>query len=363
MKILYDHQMFSIQKYGGVTKYFCELIKNIPSEDEFQLSVIFSYNHYLREDSEIFKKINVPIPDGQFKGKGFLKKVLYLINQSYSSRIISLNNYDLLHPTFYDTYFLGSLKKPYIITVHDLIAFKDNFYKHSSLRTQMKKVIKNATRIISISENTKKDIVDILNIHPEKIDVIYHGYNKPKANNNINPYGRYILYVGRRGGYKNFITFAKAISGLLNKESALKLICVGEPFNKEEISDFKLLNISRQTIALTVTENLLNSLYSNALVFVFPSLYEGFGMPIIEAFANNCPVCLSNTGSLPEIAEDAAVYFDPYDKESILNAIERVIYNNNFSQEIIKRGKARLTYFSWEKTAEQTINSYKKTLV
>ncbi len=180
--------------------------------------------------------------------------------------------------------------------------------------------------------------------------------------NKLNLYGRYILFVGRRAGYKNFKTFAKGVSVLLNKESELKLICVGHPFDKQEIADLKALNIYNQTIALSVNEDLLNNLYAHALVFVYPSLYEGFGMPILEAFANKCPVCLSNISSLPEVAGDAAVYFDPKYEESILDAIERIIYDTELSKKFIESGMERLKNFSWVNTAEQTIQSYRAAL-
>lgn len=360
--------MFSIQKYGGITRYFCELIKNLPSEHQFKLPIIFSDNHYMHENSEIFKKMNF-LPSKNFKGKHFVRKKLYFINQIYSRYCISSNNFDLFHPTFYDNYFLKVLKRPFIITVHDLIQFKfkDTFYKYSTIVPQMESVIKNANRIISISENTKKDIVEIFNINPEKIDVIYHGFNKrsnnkPCTNKIIDNFGKYILFVGDRSLYKNFKTFAEVISKLFKIEKGLKLICVGTPFTNEEKVLLSKLRIANQTIALNVEDSTLNELYSNALVFVYPSLYEGFGMPILEAFANNCPVCLSNTSSLPEIAGDAGVYFDPYDHESILEAIKKVLYDNSFKNQMINAGKERLADFSWKKTAEETIVSYKKTL-
>ena len=362
MRILYDHQMFLLQKYGGISKYYCELIKNLPQGIEYQLSVLLSNNSYLHEDAEIFKKRNIFIPNRQFKGKRFIKRSLNSINQFYSNLNLSANNFDLFHPTFYNPYFLSRLTKPYVITVHDLIAFNDTSYAHDPIRTEMEKVIQNATRIISISKNTKKDLVEILNIDPEKIDVVYHGYNQSIITGKRNIYGQYILFVGRREGYKNFKTFAKAISRLLIKERSLQLICVGEPFDREDILLLKGLKIFRQTMALNVSEAGLSNLYSNALVFVYPSLYEGFGMPILEAFANDCPLCLSNSSSFPEIAADAACYFDPHDKESIVTAIETVIYDQQFSNNLIEAGRKRLQNFSWIKTAKETVNCYEKAL-
>ena len=354
--------MFSIQKYGGVTKYFCELIKNIPPENNYKLSVLFSDNHYLKEDQKIFKKTFLPIPDRDFKLKGRIKDFIYTVNEHFSKKIIKGEDYDIFHPTYYGNYFLGSLKKPYVITVHDLIAFKDNFYTDTSLRSQMKKTIDNANRIISISENTKKDLVELLHIDEKKIDVIYHGYNKPESEHKKNELGEYILFVGRRSGYKNFSTFASAISILFRKEKDLKLVCVGEPFNSKEVSMLKTLDILEKTTVLTVTEQKLNNLYSNALLFVYPTLYEGFGMPILEAFANKCPICVSNTSCLPEIAGNAALYFDPKEAESIVEAISKLLQDKDFSSELVDKGSERLLYFSWKNTAKQTITSYKKAL-
>ena len=149
---------------------------------------------------------------------------------------------------------------------------------------------------------------------------------------------------------------------MLNREKDIKLICVGPPFSSGEMEILSGLGISNQSIAINVDDNSLNDLYSGALVFVYPSLYEGFGMPILEAFANNCPVCLSNTSCFPEIAGNAGVYFDPYDQESILGAITKVIYDTAYAKEIRKEGQTRLADFSWKKTAKETLISYNKAI-
>jgi len=369
MKILYDHQVYSLLKYGGITRYFCELMKNLPAEYQFTLSLIFSDNYYLHDNKNIFKIIDL-LPNKLFKGKHFIRERLYFLNQIYSKHNILLGNFDLFHPTFYDNYFLKLLKKPYIITVHDLneFIFKDTYYyKHTSLMPQMEKVIRKANRIISISENTKLDIIKYFSIDPEKIDVIYHGFNRRVnttigKNKVVDAFGKYILFVGQRIQYKNFNFFAEAISKLLKRESELKLICVGTPFTKEENEFLLKLGILNQTYALNVDDGTLNELYTNALVFVYPSLYEGFGMPILEAYANNCPVCLSNSSCFPEIAQNAGVFFDPKNQDSILSAIEKVVYNNDYAKTIIKAGRNRLESFSWEKATKETISSYNKAI-
>ena len=109
-------------------------------------------------------------------------------------------------------------------------------------------------------------------------------------------------------------------------------------------------------------ENLLRSLYKNAEFFIYTSKYEGFGIPILESFSQNCPVLCSNTSSLPEVAGDAAIYFNPDDYTSISEAIEKIIYSNNEKGNLIKKGRERLKLFSWEKCAEETNKVYKKIL-
>jgi len=362
MKILYDYQMFSLQKFGGVTRYFCEIMKNFPPEHQFSLALLFSENHHLKENRDFIKKANI-LPGKNFKGKYYIQKSLVAVNRYYSKYCISRNNFDLFHPTYYDNYFFKILKKPYIITAHDLILFKfaDSFYKSHPGRPKMENAIKKANRVIAISENTKKDLIEILNVKPEKIDVIYHGYNTIPAEN-TGRHGKYILFVGRRNLYKNFIPFAQAVSKLLNREKDIKLVCVGSPFDKEEMEVLSKSGISNQAVAINVDDSSLNGLYSGALAFVFPSLYEGFGMPILEAFANDCPVCLSDTSCFPEIAGDAGVYFDPYDQEAILHAIEKVVYDTTFAKEIKIAGRQRLNHFSWKKAAMETVSSYIKTV-
>ena len=355
--------MFSLQKFGGITKYFCELMKHYPPDNEFQLSVLFSNNQHLKDDFKEFKKLYLPVSTKRTRIGGFLRTQTYELNKKYSSKIIGQNNFDLFHPTYFDPYFLKSLKKPYVLTVHDLILFKfKKIYINETQRERMRSLIHNSGRIIAISEHTKNDLIEILNVSPSKIDVIYHGFNKFNLIEEKNIYGRYILFVGARLNYKNFKILAEAFSLLSISDHDLKLICVGPEFTTEEIKFLQKFNVKEKTISIRVNEKKLNSLYSHALTFVYPTLYEGFGMPILEAFANNCPICLSKASCLPEIAGNAGNYFDPNNSESISEAIRQVIYNSEFSKQLVEKGQKRLINFSWKKCAQQTIETYQKAL-
>ena len=363
MKILFDHQKFSIQKYGGITRYFCELMMNFSTDHQYELSVLLSDNYYLKENYSSFRKRDI-LPEREVLGKSYIKQKIYSLNRAYSRRCIQSEDYDVFHPTYYDTYFLDILKKPYVITVHDLIHFRFNekFLENKRESDRMGKVIRGAARIIAISESTKSDIVELLQIDPTEIDVIYHGFNENYTKTSPDTSSEFILFVGERHTYKNFNFFIKAISSLLHREKSLRLICVGPPFTREENLLLQKLKLTEQVKSVRVSNEELNNLYASALVFVFPSLYEGFGMPILEAFSNDCPVCLSNNSSFPEIAAEAALYFDPRNLESILATVESMVYDSELAQKKVKAGRERLKSFSWKNTASKTFTTYSKVI-
>lgn len=358
MKILYDHQMFTLQKFGGVTRYFCDLMTNLPDGYEYELPLSFSENQYLSNDlvSE-YKKISCI---SSFRVK---RRIYYFFNNSLSKKAISSNEYDLFHPTYYDDYFIKDMKKPFVLTIHDMIHEKYPEYFKSYDHTSEQKLLlcKKATHIISVSENTKKDLIDIFGIQPEKISVVYHGYSQI---NSLKAalFNNYILYVGERRGYKNFYGFIEAIMPLLLNDPELKIVCTGQPFNRKEIALFNNWKISNQLFHVSASDEQLMSLYKYALFFVYPSLYEGFGIPILEAFKNECPVCLSNSSCFPEIAESAACYFDPLDSDSILEAVNRLLTDQDYVQQLRTLGKNRLEFFSLTKMVRGTCDIYEKVI-
>ena len=142
------------------------------------------------------------------------------------------------------------------------------------------------------------------------------------------------------------------------------MICFGGArFSNDEINQIKQLNLKMENIVhLKGDDDILSVLYSNAAVFVFPSLYEGFGIPPLEAMSFKCPVVCSNTSSLPEVAGDAAEYFDPYNIEEMMSSIESVVFSNEKRNDLIGRGLKRINLFSWEKRAEQTLKVYSSLL-
>ncbi len=370
MKILYDHQIFSTQIYGGISRYFIELMKKFEDDDEieYKLSLKYSNNHYLKELNHLPYKTF--FENYSFKGKYRLLNLLNILNKKVSKEYISRGNYDFFHPTYYDTYFLDYLgKKPFVLTIYDMIheIYPEMFSLRDETSKRKKLLAQKATKIIAISENTKRDIMTFLGISENKIEVIYlaNSININKNNDKINitlP-EKYILYVGSRGGYKNYELFIEAISPLINDNNKLNIVCAGGgKFNEKEIEKLKNLKIKDRVFYYSGSDSVLAYLYQKAIAFVFPSLYEGFGIPALEAFACGCPVIISNTSSLPEVAGDAAIYINPTDKISILNSIQKVIYDVELRNQLIYKGSQRVKEFTWRKTANKTKKIYEDIL-
>lgn len=366
MKVLYDHQIFTTQKYGGISRYFYELIKyfNKNSNIIVDMPFMFSNNYYIQDKKDVnFIQF---LPRKEFKGKN---KLIYPVNKFISIHKIKIQNYNLFHPTYYDTYFLKYIKdKPFVLTVYDMIheKFPSMFKQNNKISEQKRLLVEKATKIIAISQSTKNDLMNIFHIDESKIEVVYLANSMNTSKNstqNIKTPDKYILFVGSRGGYKNFDRFIKGISKLFGEDVDLSLVCAGGgKFNNNELNLLKELNIEKKTFQYDINDDLLAYYYSKAEMFVFPSLYEGFGIPVLESFACKCPLVCSSTSSLPEIALDAAEYFDPYSETSIYTAIKNLLDNKEKRETLINKGTERLNFFSWKKTTEQTIKIYESIL-
>lgn len=362
MRILYDQQIFSFQNYGGISRYFYELITRISKLKDVKALVDgkFSNNIYLsrlKEDvKEILPGINFP----------FKNVFMFYLNNFLDNKNLREGKFDILHATYYHPYFMNKLKgKPYVLTVHDLTheLFTNDVggFQSRTIRYKKKTII-SANHIITVSKNTKKDLMRIYDIPSSKITVIYHGnpFDRVIPKEFCDLPNRYLLFVGNRQGYKNFLFFIRSISPLLRKYKDLYLICAGGgSFSHKENQLMFELKIHKQVKQIGFkNDSELAYIYKKALVYVLPSLYEGFGLTLLEAFSMGCPVVASNTSSIPEVCGDAALFVNPKDSESIVGGIERVIYNPDLRNKLIKLGKNRVTKFSWNRTAKETLRIY-----
>jgi len=367
MKILFDHQVFSQQKYGGVSKYFCEVLKRMPREN-WDTTTLFSNNEYVKYNN-LFP-IHDFLPQINFKRKPFLMNTM---NKPYSLYKLYKGDFDIFHETLYETYCLKAIgNKKMVTTFHDMnhVKFRDlynyNFLKGPYwMETVQKKSIARADKIIAISHNTKKDLIEYWNINPDKIEVIHHGVDKNRIENlSLKRYidNPYILYVGERDGFKNFDRFAVAFSALSKKYKDLKLVCSGKGFNPDEKSKLAQLDILDKTLQISADERTMAMLYRDAILYVNPSLSEGFGMPILEAMVYNCPVAISNTSCFPEIVGNAGLYFNPYETDDMIEVIGSLLDSSDLKNDLIRSGQEQLKFYSWEKTASEHMKLYKSLL-
>lgn len=363
MKVLYDHQIFDEQKFGGISRYFANLIAGLNKENNTSalLSMLITDNYYLKDK----KRFALDNWVGRLLFSS--KKKRTRLNKVYSKFCIRMGNYEVLHLTYFRPYFLKGTKAPVVITVHDMIyeLFPEHFGP-LDLTPQHKKIaVKNAAHIIAISETTKIDLMRLLQVPEERISVVYHGHT-PTINNNepvMSLPTKYLLFVGGRDGYKNFKTFSGAVALIMKQDPELHLVCAGGAvFQDTERTHLAELGILDRCQQHSVSDSSLYWLYKRATAFVYPSLYEGFGLTILEAFEAECPVILSDTPSFVEVADEAAVYFNPNDEVQMASAIMTVLGNSELRQRLIVSGTARLKLFSMENCIAQTIAVYQKCL-
>jgi glycosyltransferase involved in cell wall biosynthesis len=239
------------------------------------------------------------------------------------------------------------------------------FFIEYEITDKSTRILEGASHIITISETTKRELLNYFRLDEKKISVIYHGC-PTKMNNNSSNFKKlnydYLLFVGDRRGYKNFYSFLLSIKDTLILNENLKIVCVGSPFANFEIKYFESLFIKNKIFNITPDDEELQLLYENAVALVYPSIDEGFGLPILEAFVNGCPILCSDIEVFHEIANDSAIYFDPKSIKSINDAFYRIYYSKIEKQNIIEKGYERSRSFDWSKCASLTEEVYKKVI-
>ena len=367
MKIAFDHQAFTWQSYGGMSRSFTILAHELSKlgQDVNIFAGIYR-NHYL---NQLPKDLVTGFPLKKYPLKSV--KFFHYLNHFSMNRVIKAWKPNIIHETYYS--FLTPLTYDCVrvATVYDMIheIFPEMFKKDNPSTEWKKAALNRVDHIISISNSTKKDLIDIFGINEKKISVVHLCVDPSFAKlSQLEPIPLntkpYILYVGVREGYKNFNQLLKSFSTSKNLMKDFNVIAFGGP--KFSSAENKLMNdlgfLEGQIIHILGDDNLLGAYYSQARAFVYPSLYEGFGIPPLESMAYGCPVISSNTSSMPEVISDAAEFFDPTSCDDILRALEAVVYSESKIQILKNRGEKRLAHFSPQKFAQDTLSVYKSIL-
>jgi len=360
ISIAYDYQIFSIAVYGGVARYFLETANRIQQSGDFDVKILagFHINRFLAE-----------YPSDIALGR-YIKRlpketavVRCSINRWLNSWWMNSHKPEIVHETLFTESSVSPPDSKIVITVYDMIPerFHELPGRDESIRIK-KESIKRADHIICISNRTKDDLLEFVDIQPSKVSTIHlaSSFAATKLSPRIKNVKPYILYVGQRRFYKNVKVFLTAYASSERINRDFDLVCFGAGSIKaDEYKIMRMHNIPNEKIIhVAGNDEVLKNLYRNASLFAFPSLYEGFGIPILEAMSQNCPVVCSNASCFPEIAGSAALYFNPEEPEDIAVAMEKVLYSEQLTEELIERGKERVSNFSWDKTAQETINVY-----
>lgn len=368
MKIGIDARMYS-SAFTGIGRYVYELIHNLAEIDDKNEYVIFMNNPEFEEfepPNKRFKKVLVNARHYSFGEQVRFPELLYK------------EKLDLVHfthfnaPVFY--------KKPCVVTIHDLTLHfypgkkMTSFYRRWGYKIVLRSVVSRAKKLISVSQNTKEDLMTLMKVPDERVEVIHEGVNKnfkpitneEKINDVRKKYGiikPFALYTGVWRSHKNLVNLIKAFSYMKkNEHFDGQLVITGKEDHlyvevRAVINELEL----EGDVVFTgmVPDEELPMLYSSAKVYIFPSLYEGFGLPPLEAMACGTPVAASKAASIPEVVgEDNAVFFDPYDPSDIADAALKIWENEALASELVEKGLARVKEFSWKKMAKEVLSIY-----
>jgi len=378
-------------KHRGIGSYLRNLVEILLSIDHENDYIFYSLQNgtslNMREGYPHLNKNKKWIEHALYRPKR-PERLHWFWDRLFLHKALNKDNIDLFHSneiTSWPSHFSAKRYK-YVVTVHDMIPFVFwNSYKNTysfDYRFALKQglhLLKKTDMIISPSETTKRDILKYVDLPSNRIKVIYEGVqhnllplDKPEARRIIEKeYGikdNYILYLGGADFRKNIHNLLVGFGRFLERHHTMhSLVLAGEVFERTYLSEVKAVFESIEKLRLEkhikvlgfISDQYINYLYSGADLFVFPSLYEGFGLPVLEAMACGTPVVTSHVSSLPEIAGNAALLIDPHDVDNIANAIYNVLKDNGLRKDLIHKGLERAKQFMWEKTARETLAVYK----
>lgn len=366
LKVAFDHEIFSSQRYGGVSRYFVELASRLPSETVSEVSIVapLYINNYLTVQSARSSTRGRYVPFDFFG----VRRAVRLGNRLAAPLAWSKLNADIVHETYYSLKPIGRARRR-VVTVHDMIweLFAPDTTSFKRIIAAKRAAIDRANHIICVSETTRRDLARLYDIDPARVSVVHLGYSLTSEMREINDekvpsreQRPSLLYVGARSGYKNFGTLLTAFSSSPILQEFELIVYGGSPLLPDEWQEIKRLGIANRVRFESGSDRDLAERYRAATAFVYPSKYEGFGIPPLEAMSQGCPVVCSNAGAIPEVVGDAGVYFDPNNCDELRLSLERVATNEALQADLRMRGYQRISAFSWDRCAEATAKIYRE---
>jgi glycosyltransferase involved in cell wall biosynthesis len=371
LRVMFDPQIFCHQRFGGISRYICNIALEMQRMAGVTPLIVapFHFNEYLDQ-----------LPPSLVWGRR-VRWLEGLTALAYGSSVlpgkIAARRFkpDVLHNTYY-----FPIKPPSgargILTVYDMIHEKyPKYFAASPFVTRIKAAsVAAADHVICISESTRRDLLATYDIQEERVSVTHLGFDplRPLLTGEssrdfkvrvLAADAPYLLYVGSRVNYKNFHGLFDAYAASASLRRNCFLLCFGGgDFTAAERDAISKAGVEGRVRYLGGSDAVLAACYAHASLFVCPSIYEGFGIPVLEAMSLDCPVACSNSSSLPEVVGDAARLFDPLDRDSIRSALESVLDSPSAATALKERGRIRTQLFSWRSCAENTIGIYRRIL-
>lgn len=369
MKVAFDSQIFSMQRYGGVSRYFVELASHLPAHGVSDVRIVaplYINNYLMAESADGFTRGRY-VP---YTFRGSLPNVLFpravgLANRFAEPLAWRGANPDIVHETYFANRPVSRARRR-VVTVHDMThdLFPEEVPRARRWVAAKRAAVDRADHVICVSENTRRDLVRLYGIDPARTSVVHHGYSMTAEVSPVKEEsgrGRpSLLYVGHRGGYKNFRTLLQAYSSSPVLREFELIAFGGQSLLPEEHKEITRLGIAHRVRFESGSDRELAARYRTATAFIYPSKYEGFGIPPLEAMSHGCPVVCSKAGSIPEVVGDAGLYFDPNNPEELRTAVERVATTEGLQADLRTRGHARIAAFSWDKCAAATAQIYRE---
>ena len=364
MRVVVDGIVGSHQRIGGVSRIFQEILPRMAQQDP-SLEIVFLatsgiWRQMRRREPRIRAFPQLPWRAGRIRGWPFVAR--RIVNPLLQRAALTTDT------IWHSTYFSLPPKRDVrtVATVYDMIPEMNLLQISVDFRQQRRQTILRADRVLCISENTRQDVIRLYGVTPAKVLAVWPAYNRDVFNaatvESVTPPPvdrPCLLYVGRRQGYKNFDLLLEAYARW-RQRSHVALVVVGSEWTPVEQRRLSELSLANQVVMLgNVSDELLRDLYRQALAFVYPSLYEGFGIPVLEAMACGCPVIASRIPTTLEIAGECPNYFSPDSEEELRSALDASLNREAVSAKVAA-GLTRVQRYSWDRTAAQTLATYRE---
>jgi glycosyltransferase involved in cell wall biosynthesis len=358
VRLALDEQIFAIQAFGGISRMHAEIARQFVTQPELGVEVLPLsapiINRYVLDDPELSQALRVKKATNEWTALG-----------RYFTRLKVHPRAEIIHNTFYLPHGLAPTRgAKRIVTVHDMIPeFMPQTRRRLDLLTLKERYVHRADHIICVSQATKSDLLRMYPKIEAPITVVHHGVD-PLFTPDSAPLSDlpqdYILYIGNRGQYKDANVLFTAFAQIYKEFPNLHLICIGGgPFTKEENARFVELGIVGRVRQDVLSDQRMSAAYANSKAFVFPSRYEGFGLPALESMASGAPTILANSTSLPEVGGDGAIYFEVGDPIDLSEKLRLVLSDSALRSSLVERGITRAAEFTWLRSAQETANVYR----